>query len=99
MSLQTFCDIVWAEVWDDCPPMGDQTQYRDIMYRLFIKGDPPHTITYKDAKGKLRRLSDAPRADISTPVDESKLDAARRLMSQVVGERGTIHRHLQGDVE
>lgn len=60
MSLSTFCDIVWAEIWDDCPPMGDQARYRDIMTRLFIDGDEPHDITWVDEKGKTHRLTDRP---------------------------------------
>jgi hypothetical protein len=82
MTLSTFCDIVWAEIWDDCSPMGDQAKYRDIVYRLFIKGDDPATITYKDSKGKTRRLTDRS-PDITAPTPKDKLEAARALYEQV----------------
>ncbi len=90
MSLQTFCDIVWAEIWDDCPPMGDQSKYRDIMFRLIIKGESPHTITYKDAKGKIRRLAEPGEADLSRPLPKSQMDAARALAKQLVGSKEQV---------
>lgn len=62
--MEQFCDLVWTEIWDDCPPMGDQHQYRDIMEKLFLRGMEPWQITYEttDKKGKkvTRRLGTAP---------------------------------------
>ena len=57
MPLETFCDIVWAEIWDDCSAMGDQSQYRSIVTQMFIEGKDPHDIWYEttDAKGKKKR--------------------------------------------
>lgn len=83
MALSTFCDIIWAEIWDDCSPMGNQSQYRDIMFRLFIKGDEPGSITYKDADGKLRNLAQR-KPDISAPTPKDLFDEARRLHEQVM---------------
>ena len=57
MSLATWCDLTWAEIWDDCPPMGDRVRYRDIMVRVIIDGDDPVNITWVDEKGKTHRLS------------------------------------------
>jgi hypothetical protein len=61
MSLATWCDLTWAEIWDDCPPMGDRVRYRDIMVRLIIDGDDPVNITWVDEKGKTHRLSNESR--------------------------------------
>jgi len=60
LSLCTLLDIIWAEIYDDCSPMGDVHQYREVVSALYIEGRDPHDITYKDAKGKTRRLADAP---------------------------------------
>lgn len=60
MSLSTFCDLVWAEIWDDCPPMGDQNLYRELMIRLIINGEDPEKITWVDSDGKTQRLSSGP---------------------------------------
>jgi hypothetical protein len=57
MSLCTLLDLVWAEIYDDVGPMGDQTQYREIVTKIYIDGQDPRTITYKDAHGKTKRLS------------------------------------------
>lgn len=81
MTLSTFCDVVWAEIWDDCSPLGDQGKYREIVYRLFIKGDPPHEITYKDADGKTKSL--ASRKPGEGPAPTEMLSQARDLLEQV----------------
>jgi hypothetical protein len=68
MSLATFCDLVWVEIWDDVGPMSDHTQYRRIVTELFIEGKDPYDITYEttvyDKKGKakqvVKRLSEMP---------------------------------------
>lgn len=70
MSLETFCDIVWAEIWDDCSPMGDQGQYRSIVSQMFLEGKDPHDIWFEttDGKGKKKRqrLADAPARNSSS---------------------------------
>ena len=79
MTLGTLCDLIWVEIWDDCSPMANQAVYRDIMMRLFIKGEKPHTITYKDASGKTKRL-----AEPGTYAPErSTMASARALYEQV----------------
>lgn len=58
LPLFRFCDLVWAEIWDDCPPMGDHAQYHEIVTKLFIKCEDPAAITYKDHEGKVKRLGE-----------------------------------------
>lgn len=55
-----FLDALWADVWNDCPPLGDHAQYHEIITKLLIDGTPPHEITYKDAKGKTVTLAPGP---------------------------------------
>lgn len=86
MSVADFCDLVWAEIWDDCPPMADHGTYHDIVTRLFLKGEPAHTITWKDAKGKTQRLS-SHNPDITKPMPSDKMAAARALQQQVIEAR------------
>lgn len=84
MGLSTFLDIVWAEIWDDCPPLGDQAQYREIMVRLFIDGDAPHEITYTTSDGKTHRLSEPPRRrGVRGKPSKDQMDAARALHEQL----------------
>lgn len=84
MSLATFCDIVMAEIWDDCGAMADQVQYHSIVTQMFVEGKDPSDIWYEttDAKGKkkMKRLSeDAPRSGSTGRRD---LGALRELMEQ-----------------
>lgn len=82
MPLETFCDIVWAEIWDDGPPMGDQAQYRSIVTQMFVECKDPSDIWYEttDAKGKKKRQRLAePGKDASGRRD---LSALRALMEQ-----------------
>lgn len=80
MSLATFCDVVWVEIWDDYGPMSDHITYRRIVTELFVEGKEPFEITYEvttyDKKGKAKqvtkRLSDSP----------SQGSRAQRLTSQ-----------------
>lgn len=85
MTLETFCDLVWAEIWDDCPPLGDQARYRDIMVRLFIDGDEPDQITWVDDKGKTHRLSDtkAPSGGKASKADMAKLAEMHERIRQL----------------
>ena len=79
MTLQTFCDIVWQEIWDDVGPMGDQSLYRDIVIKLFIDGMEPHQITWKDHEGKTQRLSDSNKGGSTSGPSKSQMDTARAL--------------------
>lgn len=79
MTLSTLCDLIWVEIWDDCSPMANQATYRDIMVRLFLKGEPPSSITYKGADGKTHRL--APPG--SSSPSRSDVSAARALYDQI----------------
>lgn len=87
MSLSTFCDLVWAEIWDDAPPLGDQGLYRDIMIRLFIDGDEPHKITWTDSDGKTQRLTNQRGRGTSRGPSKSALDEARALHQQLKAAR------------
>lgn len=79
MTLSTFCDIVWAEIWDDCPALGDQAQYREVMVRLIIDGDDPATITWTDHAGKTRRLTEPQPGRVRGRPSIEALDKLREL--------------------
>jgi hypothetical protein len=88
MTLQTFCDLVWLEVWNDCPPMGDHAQYREIVTKLFIEGKPAWEITYDghDDKGKKVKKRLAPRPvggalSLAKPSDQA--NAAKDLLARI----------------
>jgi hypothetical protein len=87
MSLATFLDLVWMEIWDDCAPMGDQFQYRRIMKELFLDGVPPHDIWYDthDDKGKKirKRLSEAPSAE-GGAIPKDALQQAREMRERAI---------------
>lgn len=83
MTLETFCDLVWAEIWDDCPPLGDQARYRDIMTRLFIDGDDPEQITWVDDDGKTHRLSDGPRRPKGAKPSKQEMDQLAALQERI----------------
>lgn len=87
MSLSTFLDLVWTEIWDDANPMGDRSQYRRIMRELFLEGKPPHEIWYEttDAKGKKinKRLSEAPSAEPGV-IPKSAMDQAREMRQRAI---------------
>lgn len=86
MSLSTFCDLVWLEIWDDCSPMGDQHEYREIVHKLFIEGIPPWEIFYDgyDAKGKKvkKRLGERP-TSTSTMSKTEQVVSARDLFEKL----------------
>jgi hypothetical protein len=86
MSLQTFCDLVWVEIHDDCSPMGDQAQWREIVTKLFIEGIPAWEITYEgfDDKGKKVRKRLAPRPAAGSPTGSAVADA-RALFEKLKG--------------
>lgn len=83
MTLATLCDIIWAEIWDDCPPLGNHAQYREIMHRYFIVGEDPSKITWKDADGKTHRLSDGPKRAPGTGPTKKEWDDLANLREQM----------------
>jgi hypothetical protein len=84
MNLETFCDLVWSEIWDDCAPMGDQAQYREIVKQLFLDGKDPYEIWFEttDAKGKKKRQRLAQAPSRSSSGRRHDLQALRELMEQ-----------------
>lgn len=97
MTLETFCDIVWAEIWDDCPPLGDQAQYRDIMVRLFIDGEEPRNITWKDAQGKTHRLTEPQPGRLGGKPNKATMDEARALHERLKAARAQARELASGD--
>ena len=77
MSLSTFLDIVWAEIWDDVSPMGDRSRYRQIIVELFVEGKDPYDITWRDSDNKLQRLSNQRMTTKDSKPARSSLDQAR----------------------
>lgn len=59
--------------------MANVSTYRDIMIRIFLKGEHPSTITYKGADGKMHRL--APPGE--RPANKVQLADARQLWEQI----------------
>ena len=84
MTLSTLCDLIWVEIWDDCSPMANQATYRDIMVRLFLKGESPSSITYKGSDGKTHRLAQPGQA--MTPARD-KMAAAKELYKTMQAAR------------
>lgn len=83
MTLETFCDLVWAEIWDDCPALGDRTRYREIMERLFIDGDAPENITWVDDDGKTHRLSDGPKRPKGSKPTKDQMAQLAQLQERI----------------
>ena len=87
MSLATFLDLIWTEIWDDANPMGDRSQYRRIMKELFLEGKDPHEIWYDttDAKGKKikKRLSEGPTGEPGV-IPKSAMDQAREMRQAAI---------------
>lgn len=84
LSISSFLDLVWTEIWDDAPVMGDRAQHREIVHKLFIQGIPAWQITYKDHKGRLKHLSSKP--DVNRPLPQSQRDAAKELFLKLGGK-------------
>lgn len=91
MTLSTFCDIVWMEIWDDCSAMGDQSQYREIVTKLFIEGVPTWDITFDgyDDKGKKikKRLAPKPPGAGTGVTPADAIARARSLAEKLKGGR------------
>lgn len=87
MSLSTFLDLVWTEIWDDCSPMGDRSQHRRVMKELFIEGKNPHDVWYEtyDDKGKKvrKRLDDVP-AEVGGVIPQTALEQARAMRDRAI---------------
>lgn len=47
---------MWAEIWDDCPPLGDHAQYRSFVTQMFVEAKPYEAISYTDSEGKVHKL-------------------------------------------
>lgn len=71
MSLATFCDLVWVEIWQDVSMMSDIHTYHRIVGELFLEGKDPYDITWeveeydkalKKNVTKTKRLADQPTA-------------------------------------
>lgn len=84
MNLETFCDIVWSEIWDDCSPMADLTQYRQIVTQIFLEGKDPHDVWYEstDGRGKKTRKRLAAEPARGAAGRRHDLTALRDLMEQ-----------------
>src|SRR5690606_34041387 len=55
LPLHEFLDLVWAEIWDDCPPLGDHAQYRSFVTQMFVEAKPYEAISYTDTEGKVHK--------------------------------------------
>lgn len=87
MSLSTFLDLVWTEIWDDAPEMGDKVTHRRIMKELFIDCKDPYNITYEVTEYKhgkerkvTKRLADKPGGQAT----KSDLDQLRELREKAI---------------
>ena len=69
LSLSSFCDLVWVELWDDCPAMGDQVKYRDALHAIFYEGKEP------------ARDPNAPaeKPDLSKPLPKGAVDQLKAM--------------------
>jgi hypothetical protein len=79
MSLSTFCDLAWLELWDDCPALGDLSQYREVIEQIFLQGKPPTEVMWTDHDGKQRPLGEAPKSDQLGSIPQTAIDEARAL--------------------
>ena len=75
MSLSDFCDLVWLELWDDCPAMGDQTKYREAVVTIFVDGEEPE---YEQDPSKP--------PDPSRPIPQKALDALAEIKKRVTAQ-------------
>lgn len=87
VSLSEFCDLVWLELWDDAPQLGDRSEYRDLLVKLYLEGVEPGSLEVTGPDGKLRKIS-GPRSgvtpDLKKPLPGYAKDAlaeARALMA------------------
>lgn len=80
MSLSTFLDIVWKEIYDDAAPLGDRGQYRDIVRKMYLEGVDPYEIWYVNDKGKRVRLADAPSG--GGKIEKRGIEALRALQDR-----------------
>lgn len=79
MSLSMFLDKVWVEIYDDCSPMGNRPEYREIVTKLFLKGEDPHNIWIGEGKNR-KRLGSTPRSKTS----KADLAELRALQQQAI---------------
>lgn len=92
MSLSDFCDLVWLELWDDCPPLGDQQKYREAIHTIFVEGKEIGEIEVVDPKtGKVRKIRASQRAaevDVHKPLPQHAVDALADLKAQIAKATG-----------
>ena len=74
MSLSDFCDLVWLELWDDCPAMGDQVKYREAIMDIFYEG-------------KEIPAQRGGKPDLSRPIPKNALDALKQLREQIAAAK------------
>ena len=79
MSLSTFCDLAWLELWDDCPALGDLSQYREVIEQIFLQGMDPAKVTWTDHDGKKRPIGSTSQPGQLGPVPQDALAEARAL--------------------
>lgn len=85
LPLSTFLDMVWVEIYDDCSPMGDRHEYREIITKLFLKGEDPHNIWVGEGKTR-HRLSASPRSK-TTKADLADLRALQQQAIELAKAR------------
>lgn len=76
--MSEFCDLVWLEIWDDCPAMGDQPRYREIIQGVFYEGRDSAWVESTMANAE-RRRKDPKTPDISRPLPDSAVDTLRKM--------------------
>lgn len=72
--------MVWVEIYDDAPAMGDRYQYRQVMKELFIEGKDASEIYYTDSDGKRQPLSERP--SDSNVVPQSAIEKMRAMRAE-----------------
>jgi hypothetical protein len=78
------------EIWDDCPAMGDQSKYREVILDLFFEGLEPGEIEVTDPDGNTRRIK-APQPardpDLSRPLPRHAVEALKDLQAQIAASQ------------
>ena len=84
MTLSDFCDLVWMELWDDCPAMGDQVKYRESLMAIFYEGrEIRHEPRGRSAKAPMK-------PDLSRPLPSEAVKAMQEMRAKFAkGATGT----------
>jgi len=88
LSLSAFCDLVWLELWDDCPAMGDQAKYREAINTIFIEGREVGSVEVIGPDGKkhtIRAPGSAP--SVGTPIPAHAMKALQDMKAQIAAAR------------